>query len=271
MSKSLIVIAGKGAYPVELARSARRQGVSKIVAVAFKGETRKEIEQEVDDIRWLHVGELELFRKAFRDFGLSRAVMAGQITPSNLFNARMDKAMLDLLVRLPRKNADTIFGAIQKELEQLGVELCPAVTFMQSNVVEAGLLTERKPDDAQLKDIQQGLELAKCCAKMKAGQSVAVKQGTVIAVEAFEGTDKMIQRAGKVGGPGCVIVKAAQARHDMRWDIPVVGMTTLKHLKKAKCSCLAMEAGKVILLEREKVIAGADAAGIPLLVLETGG
>jgi len=268
MSTELVIIAGKGAYPIELARSARSQGVSKIAAVAFRGETRKQIEEVVDEVRWMYVGELGNFRKALRSFEMNQAVMAGQITPSNLFNARLDKAMRDLLKSLPRKNADTIFGAIGDELSALGVELLPAHPFMKLNLVEEGRLTALHPTKQQELDIQQGLDLAKCCAKLQAGQSVAIKEGTVIAVEGFEGTDQMILRSGKVGGEGCVIVKVAQQGHDMRWDIPVVGMTTLKTLKKAKCGCLAMEAGKVILLEKEKVVAAAEAAGICLVVLE---
>ncbi|MGA0334261.1 MAG: LpxI family protein, partial [Kiritimatiellia bacterium] len=259
---------GKGAYPVELARSARAQGVKKITAVAFRGETRKEITQVVDEVRWMFVGELENFRQAFVDFGIPCAVMAGQITPSNLFHARLDKAMRELLKSLPRKNADTIFGAIGRELQTLGVELLPAHQFMDLNLVQAGILTRRAPTPQEQQDIVQGTELAKSCAKLQAGQSVAIKQGTVIAVEGFEGTDQMILRAGKVGGEGCVIVKMAQPRHDMRWDIPVIGMTTLKKLKKARCSCLAVEAGKVILLEKESVLEAANAAGISLVVLE---
>lgn len=268
MINELVIIAGRGAYPIELARSARAKGLTRIAAVAFKGETRREIESVADTVRWMYVGEFANFRQAFRDFGIGQAVMAGQITPSNLFNARLDKAMRDLLKSLPRKNADTIFGAVGHELKMLGVDLLPAHQFMQANLVEAGVLTAVEPTESQTKDVNQGLELAKACAKLQAGQSVAIKQGTVIAVEGFEGTDKMILRAGKVGGAGCVIVKAAQVAHDMRWDIPVVGLTTVKNLKKAKCGCLAMEAGNVILLEKEKVVAAADAAGICLLVLE---
>jgi len=268
MISELVLIAGKGAYPIECARSARTQGVQRLVAVAFKGETDKEIETVVDEVIWMYVGELATFREAFKTYKIPQAVMAGQIAPSNLFNARLDKAMRELLATLPRKNADTIFGAIGDELEKLDVELLPAHEFMKANLVTSGVLTQREPTPEQQKDIQQGLELAKCCSQLQAGQSVAIKQGTVIAVEGFEGTDKMILRAGKVGGEGCVIVKVAQQKHDMRWDIPVVGLTTLKQLKKAKCSCLAMEAGKVILLEKEKVIASATAAGICLTVLE---
>jgi hypothetical protein len=268
MISELVLIAGKGAYPIECARSARTQGVERLVAVAFKGETDKEIEDVVDDVTWMHVGELKSFRDAFKSYNISDAVMAGQIAPSNLFNARLDKAMRELLATLPRKNADTIFGAIGDDLKSRGVKLLPAHEFMKANLVTSGVLTQREPTPEQAADIQQGLELAKCCSQLQAGQSVAIKQGTVIAVEGFEGTDKMIQRAGKVGGDGCVIVKVAQQKHDMRWDIPVVGLITLKQLKKAKCSCLAMEAGKVIILEKDKVVEAADASGICLVVLE---
>ncbi len=269
MKDELVIIAGKGAYPIELARSARAQGVKRLVAVAFRGETRKAIEQVVDEVRWVYVGQLEAFRQALRDFGISQAVMAGQIAPSNLFNARLDKAMRDLLKSLPRKNADTIFGAVGEELAALNVTLLPACHFMKENVVRAGVLTRTGPSAEQESDIRQGVELAKCCSKLQAGQSVAVKHGTVIAVEGFEGTDEMIARAGKVGGAGCVIVKVAQVNHDRRWDIPVVGLNTIKHLRKAKCGCLAMEAGNVILLEKEEVIEAAESAGICLVGLES--
>jgi DUF1009 family protein len=124
-------------------------------------------------------------------------------------------------------------------------------------------------EDQDKQDIRQGLELAKACARLQAGQSVAVKQGTVIAVEGFEGTDQMILRAGKIGGEGCVVVKIAQQRHDMRWDIPVVGTRTIRNLRKAKCRGLALEAGKAILLEREEVLRQAAEAGLFLVVLES--
>lgn len=265
--EALGLIAGKGAYPLELARNARAQGVDRICAVAFRGETSKNIETVADEVEWMRVGQLDPFLRAFREFGVDRAVMAGQITPSNLFSARLDKPMRDLLGRLPRKNADSIFGAVGEELAAIGVELLPASDFMESARVEAGVLTG-EPSDRDGADIQQGMELAKACARLQAGQSVAVKQGTVIAVEGFEGTDKMIQRAGRVGGEGCVVVKVAQQLHDMRWDIPVVGTRTVRNLRKAKCRGLALEAGKAILLQREKVLDLMRDAGMFLLVLE---
>lgn len=264
---SLGMIAGRGAYPLELAESARLQGVTRIEAVAFVGETGKKINELCDKVVWIRVGELTPFLDAFKEFDTTRAVMAGQIRPSNLFLTRIDKAMRELLASLPRKNADTIFSAIGNELEKIGVELIDAGQFMESRMPEAGVLTDRGPGDEEWADIRQGVELAKLTAHFKAGQSVAIKRGTVIAVEGFEGTDRMIKRAGKVGGPECTIVKVAQPEHDMRFDIPVVGLRTMRSMRKAKARCLAIEAGKAVLLEKDAVLAEAKRLGIVIVVL----
>jgi DUF1009 family protein len=268
MSTKLLLIAGKGAYPLELARSAREQGMDKLVVIAFKGETCKELESLCDKITWLHVGHLASFREACTNAGVSQAVMAGQITPSNLFLARFDKPMRELLAGLPKKNADTIFGAVADELAALGIKLLPAHRFLESCQVPPGCLTGREPNKTQWADIRQGVKLASACAMMQAGQSVAVKNGTVIAVEGFEGTDEMILRAGKLAGSGCVVVKVAQQNHDSRWDIPVVGLNTLKSLKKAKCSSLAIEADQVIVLERDELVRNAEEAGISIVAVK---
>jgi DUF1009 family protein len=145
MITHLGLIAGKGAYPLELARSAREQGVVYLAAVAFRGETSKEIESVADEVTWMHVGQLGPFMEAFRRFEVHHAVMAGQITPSNLFTARLDKPMMEMLARLPRKNADKIFGAVGDTLASVGVELLPAHEFMQSSRVEPGVLCGSHP------------------------------------------------------------------------------------------------------------------------------
>lgn len=266
---ALGIIAGKGAYPLELAESARAQGVTRIVAVAFRGETNKAINNLCDEVVWLYVGQLKPFMEAFRSFGVPVAVMAGQITPSDLFLTRLDKEMRALLAALPRKNADTIFSAIGDELDKVGVKLGNAAAYMESRVPqEAGVLTERVPEEQEWDDIRQGLELARTSAALKAGQSVAIKKGTVIAVEAFEGTDQMIERAGKVGKAGCVIVKVAQPNHDMRFDIPVVGLRTIRKMARARATCLAIEAGNAILLEKDAVLAEAERCGIAVVVVD---
>lgn len=268
MEKSLCIIAGRGVYPLELARSARANGVQRVHAVAFRGETRKDLAAEVDGLRWVRVGRLADLLDAVKSSGAPEAVMVGQIKPAHLFLARFDAPMRELLARLPRRNADTIFGAVGEELAKLGVTLVHAGRFMESRMPAPGVLTNREPTEREWADIRQGFDLAKFSASHKAGQSVVVKNGTVLAVEAFEGTDKMILRAGRVGGRGGVVVKVAQEDHDMRFDIPAAGPRTLQSMKRAGCGCLALEAHRSILLERDKVIFEANAANICVVAVE---
>jgi DUF1009 family protein len=266
----ICILAGRGVYPLELARSARAAGVRRVVAVGFHGETRRELARLVDEMRWVHVGSLRELLEAVKGLETGEAVMAGQIRPSNLFLTRLDKPMRELLAALPRRNADTIFGAVGAELLKIGVRLGHAGRYMESRMPSAGILSRRAPSPEEWADIRQGFELAKTSAALKAGQAVVIKRGTVIAVEAFEGTDRMILRAGKVGGADGVVVKVAQPDHDMRFDIPVAGMGTLRSLRRAKCRCLALEAGRGILLERERFLRGADALGLAVVFTPDG-
>lgn len=255
---SLSIIAGRGAYPLVLARSARLQGVTRLCAVAFKGETEPEIGRLVDQVTWIHLGQLGALLDALRGFGVPHAVMAGQIKPTHLFSLRMDGPMLKLLGRLKERNAHSIFGAIGDELRAIGVDLQPASLFMESTMPAAGLLSARPPSPEEVQDIELGLHVAKSTSGLDIGQTVVIKRGTILAVEAFEGTDAAILRAGELGGEGAVVVKVAKRGHDMRFDIPVIGEHTFKTLKKARAAVLAVEAGRTILLEREKLVAEAD-------------
>ncbi|MBN1269918.1 MAG: UDP-2,3-diacylglucosamine diphosphatase LpxI [Kiritimatiellae bacterium] len=266
--EALGIIAGKGVYPLLLAESAKKQGVKRVFVIAFKRETDCRIERLADEVTWVHLGQLAPVIEAFRKSGVAKAVMAGQITPTHLFNIRMDRAMLDLLKKLPVRNAETIFGAVGERLKAVGVELQPAHLFMESAMCPAGLLSKRAPTDAERADIDLGLQVAKLTSSIDIGQTVVIKQGTILAVEAFEGTDAAILRAGKLGGPGAVVVKVAKQGHDMRFDIPVVGMHTMKVLKKVRAAVLAVEAGRAIVLEREEVAAEADRLGMSLLAVE---
>lgn len=266
--ESLALIAGRADYPLLLARAARAQGVKRITAIAFKGETRRDISQVADEVIWLHVGSLGALIGALGKSGAQHAVMAGQINPKNLFCVRMDKALMDLLKSLPVKNAHTIFGGITAEIEKAGVKLLPASSFMQDFMPSAGRLTQRAPDARELADMQIGRRVIKDTSHLDIGQTVVVKEGMVLAVEAFEGTDRAIRRGGKLGGKGAVVVKVPKAGHDMRFDIPVIGKWTLRSLKKAKASCLAIEAGGAILLNKDELVAQADAAGLAITVLD---
>ena len=262
MPETLGVIAGLGSYPWQLARSAHAQGVKRVVAFAFKGETERVIAKYADEVVWMHLGSLQALLDAVRAKGVTKLVMAGQIKPTRLFNLRLDAKALAILRTLKVRNAHTIFGAIGDELRAIGAELLPAYCFMETEMPAAGTLGQRAPDERELADIRLGAKVAKITSGLEIGQTVVVKEGTVLAVEGFEGTDETILRAGRLGGPGAVVVKVAKLGHDMRFDIPIVGLRTFKMLKKAKISCLAVEAKRTILLEREKLAAEADRLGI---------
>lgn len=269
MPETLGVIAGLGSYPWQLARSAHAQGVKRVVAFAFKGETERVIGKYADEVVWLHLGSLGALLDAVKARGTTKIVMAGQIKPTRLFTLRLDAKALAILRTLKTKNAHTIFGAIGDELKAVGAELMPAYLFMETEMPAAGVLGRRVPDAREQADIQLGAKVAKVTSGLEIGQTVAVKDGTVLAVEGFEGTDETILRAGRLGGPGGVVVKVAKLGHDMRFDIPIIGLRTFKMLKKAKISCLAVEAKRTILLEREKLVAEADRLGIAFTAFDT--
>lgn len=251
---SLGVLAGKGVYPLELLRSARAQGVQRLFVTAFRGETARDVDRLADETVWLRVGQLHALLDALRSSGVRHAVMVGQITPTHLFNIRPDRAMLELLSALPARNAHTIFGAVAERLRATGVELLPAASFMASAMPSPGVLGPRAPDARERADMALGLKTAKAVSALEIGQTVVVKEGAILAVEAFEGTDETLKRAGRLGGRGAVAVKVAKRGHDMRFDIPVVGERTLRLLAKIGASALAVEAGRTILLERERLI-----------------
>jgi len=266
--QELLVIAGKGSYPVLLAASARQQGVRRVVAIAFRHETSREIGRVADEVRWVYLGQLQAVLDALQSSGIRHAVMAGQITPTHLFSLRFDRAALALLARLRERNAHSIFGAIAEEIKAAGVELLPAYLFMESAMPQPGRIGAREPTEEEREDIRLGLKVAKTTSGIDIGQTVVLKRGTILAVEAFEGTDDAIRRGGRLGGPGAVVVKVAKQGHDMRFDIPVVGLHTLRTLRKARAAVLAVEARRTILLERDALVAEADRMGLSLLAVE---
>jgi len=267
--ESLIIIAGRHAYPSILAKAARKAGVRRIVVLGFKGETSREMAALADEIHWIHLGSMRAFLDKLESTGIKQCMMVGQIAPHNLFQVRMDKLALEMYRSLETRNAHTIFGAIVSEIEKLGIEVLPGNSFMECHTPSAGQLSRRVPTEREQADIELGLKLVKGTSEFEIGQTVAVKDGIIIAVEAFEGTNQTIKRAGKVGKAGAVVVKVPKIGHDMRFDIPVVGAKTFKMMKKAKVSCIAVEAGKTILLEKEKIVALADQYGIAFVAVQT--
>ena len=250
---SLGLIAGNRSLPLEFARHARAAGVKKLVAVAFDNETDPELAKLVDDIVWLKVGQLSKMIAAFTQRGVRHCVMAGQIAPRNLFELRPDFRALALLMRLREKNAHTLFGAIADELQREGVELIEATPWLKPFMPQTGFQLGPKPSAAQQADVEFGFRIAKEVSRLEIGQTVVVKDGTVLAVEGFEGTDKCLARGGELAGPvgGAVAVKVAKEKHDLRFDIPCLGPQTLEACAAARIAALAFEAGKSLLLEQE--------------------
>lgn len=254
-NQPLGLIAGNRALPLLFAEQARRAGVARLVAVAFEGETNPELAKLVDDIVWLRVGQLGKMIEAFTTRGVRQCVMVGQIAPKNLFDLRPDLRAMALLLRLKEKNAHTIFGAIADELKKDGVELIEATPWLRPLMPAAGFHLGSPLSDAQRVDVEFGFRIAKEISRLEIGQTVVVKNGVVLAVEGFEGTDKCLARGGELAGKdgGAVAVKVAKEKHDLRFDIPCVGRQTIESCVAAGVSVLALESEQTLLLEAEEV------------------
>jgi hypothetical protein len=266
----LLIVAGSGTYPACLAAGARKAGVRHISVLAIRGMTSSALKPLCDEIVWFGVGELRaIFDWAARQ-GFTGALMAGQIHPLALFTTRFDDLARSWLSSLPVKNAHTIFGKVAAEFEKLGIRVLPASCYMDDCVPGPGVLTRRAPDAREQADIAFGHDIASRICGLDVGQTLLVKDGAILAVEALEGTNATILRGGKLGGKGAVVVKVATQGHDMRFDIPVIGEGTISVLRKAGVSAVAFQAGRLVLLERPKVVAAADKLNIALVGIDSG-
>jgi UDP-2,3-diacylglucosamine hydrolase len=264
--ETLGLIAGNRSLPLLFAQEARRLGIKRLVAVAFEGETDTALAPLVDDIVWLKVGQLTRLVSAFTDRAVRQCVMVGQIAPKNLYDVRPDLRAMGMLLRLKEKNAHTIFGAIAEELKKDGVELIEATPWLKPLMPGADFHLGPKLSARQREDVAFGFRVAKEVSRLEIGQTVVVKDGTVLAVEGFEGTDKCLARGGELAGQdgGAVATKVAKVNHDMRFDIPCLGPQTLETCAAARVAVLALEAGKSLLLEQETCARLADRHRISL-------
>jgi UDP-2,3-diacylglucosamine hydrolase len=262
---TLGIIAGNGVYPRLLADAARKAGVKKIIAAAFTDETDPVLAQHVDLIEWMRVGQLNRLLKFFNQKKVHHAIMAGQIAPKNLFDLRPDLKALMLLGKLKQRNAESIFAAIADELTKADVELLPATTFLENCLATAGLIAGLKLNRREEEDVDLGWKIAKEIARLDIGQTVIVKNGTVVAVEAFEGTNEAIRRGGALAREGGVMVKVAKPNQDMRFDAPVIGVETIRVAAEARLRVIAVDAGKTLLLERDTVVNLADRTKISIV------
>jgi UDP-2,3-diacylglucosamine hydrolase len=259
------IIAGNGVYPRLLADGARRAGVKKIVTAAFMGETDPTLEQHVELIEWMRVGQLGRLLKSFRSQGIHHAIMAGQIAPKNLFDLRPDLKALMLLGKLKERNAESIFAAIADELAKIDVDLLPATTFLEDSLAQPGPIAGPKLSPRQEHDVELGWNAAKDIAQLNIGQTIVIKNGTIVAVEALEGTNEAIKRGGKLAREGAVMVKVSKPNQDMRFDVPVIGVETVRIAAESGVRVIAVEAGKTLLLERDAVIALANGSNISVV------
>ena len=251
--KTLAIIAGNGVYPQAMARAARAAGVPRLTVAAFQNETDPALAELVDEIEWMRVGQLGTMLGFLKKSGASHAVMSGQIHPRNLFDLRPDIKALVVLARLKQRNAESIFSAIADEMAAAGIELLPATTYMEEHLAPAGLIAGPKLKPRDEEDVRYGFRIAKETSRLDIGQTVVVKNGTVLAVEAFEGTNAAIKRGGELGRKDAIMVKVSKPNQDFRFDVPVIGPLTLEAARDARLRAIGVEAGKTLLLEREKL------------------
>jgi len=279
-SKTLGLIAGNGRFPFLLLDAARAEGL-RVVVAAIREETDPTMDQRAraDDgvvVHWLSLGELSRLIETFQREGVTRAVMAGQVKHKQIFSSiRPDWRLAKLLLNLRTRNTDMLLGAVAKVLEDEGITLLSSTQFLEPMLAPAGVLTQRAPDADELADIAYGLRVARGIAGFDLGQTVVIAARACVAVEAMEGTDATIARAGALFAAmddeastlqrRLTVVKVAKPQQDMRFDVPVCGVPTIEAMRAAGATCLCVEAGRTLLFDREAMVAAADAAGIAVI------
>ncbi len=269
MISKLLVIAGAGDYPRLVVEGAKRAGVARVDVMAVKGSCERATRRVADQVVAFAAGECDRVIAWAAEAGYDGAILAGQVNPMSLFCGKFDAVVSGWLKAMPVKNAHTIFGKLVMEFERAGVRILPASSFMESHLPGVGVLTERGPDAAEQDDFRRAMEVAADVGRHDVGQTVLVKSGMVLAVEAFEGTNAAIRRAGRLS-KGAVLFKAAREGHDWRFDIPVVGLKTLKVMKRAGVKALGFQAGRLLLLERERVLKFANRHSIAIVGIDSG-
>jgi hypothetical protein len=266
MKERIGLIAGNGQFPVMFAQAARSQG-KEVVAIAVHEETTPELANYVHKIHWIGVGNLREFLQLVKQERLKKMVMAGQIRPMHIFNAKvaMDENLKRFLKKVKDKRANSLLGEIARMLNRMGVKLLDSTTFLKDHLVRRGNLTRRAPTKTQWEDIHFGRKIAKRISGLDIGQTVVVKDKAILAIEAIEGTDETIKRGGGLVRSGAVVIKVSKPHQDMRFDIPLVGPGTIESLVSVSCAVLAMEAGKTLFVDKVKCLELAERNNICLV------
>jgi DUF1009 family protein len=265
-SRPLALIAGQGSYPILLAERARKAGIH-VCLIELGGETSPDLISSFPENQRsaVKVGQVGKLLKELKNFNAGYAVMAGQVTPGKLFRGlHPDLKAIRMLAGLDRKNAETIFGAIGNEIEKADIHLLDAKVFMDEDLAEEGVIVKGK-EQIDPEHLSHGIEIARENARLDVGQGVVVSRGTVLAVEAFEGTNAMLERAGNFGAKNCLFIKLGKTKQDTRFDVPVFGLQTLEAMRGAGIKNAAIEAGSVLLLNQKEVIRKAQRLGTSLL------
>jgi DUF1009 family protein/predicted dehydrogenase len=269
--KKIGLIAGGGQFPILFARAARENGVE-VVAVALEGETDKQLEPEVDVCAWVSLGKLGRMIEIFEKAQVSEVAMAGTVAKTKLYSKiRPDWKAVRLLARMLHKKDDAILRGFTEELERHGIRVRPSTIFLPELLAPPGILTRRKPNSREKRDVEFGWNLAKEIGKLDIGQCILVRDQAVLAVEAIEGTDEAIRRGGQLGKSEVVVVKVSKPHQDLRFDVPAVGLQTIETMKEAGASVLVVEAGKTLMFDRDKMIQAADDARIVILSISEDG
>src|SRR5919112_234708 len=252
------LIAGNGKFPFLVVEGARRAGAELAVA-AIKEETDPAIERVAERVTWVGIGQLGRMIRFFKREGVEKAIMAGQVKHVQIFSGALpDVRMLRMLLSLPRRNTDALIGGVAAELQREGIELIDSTPFRQDPLPREGVLSRRAPDERERGDIEYGLEVAREIARLDLGQTIVVRSRACVAVEAMEGTDAVILRAGALARGRLTVVKVAKPSQDMRFDVPCVGVPTVESMIEAGATCLCLTAGKTLLFDREEMLSLAD-------------
>jgi DUF1009 family protein len=264
--KKLGLIAGLGDLPMSIATDAKAQGYT-VVAIALEPLADKSLQSSVDEIKWINVGKFGKILETLKKYGIKEAVMAGKVSKTLLYKSKItpDLKAVKLLFSLKDRKDDSILLAFTKELEKEGIKLLDITRFTFSMLTPEGILTKEKPTDEEWKDIKFGWKIAKEIGGLDIGQTVVVKNQAVMAVEAIEGTDEAIKRGGLLAGKGAVIIKVSKPNQDMRFDVPVVGLNTVKTMAEVSARVLCIESRKSIILNKEKIIKESNKAGIAIV------
>lgn len=263
------LIAGNGRFPFLVLEAARSQGIELVVA-AIREETFPEIEDAADTVHWMSLGQLGKLIRTFRAEGVDRAIMAGQVKHKQLFSGIVpDLKMLQMLAGLATRSTDSLIGGVAKVLEGEGIRLMDSTSFLRPLIPDPGTLTARAPSESEQRDLDYGYRIARELGRLDLGQSIVVSEGACVALEAMEGTDAVIERAASLAnGRSLALVKLAKPNQDLRFDVPVIGPKTLETMVRAHVCALAVEAGKTLMIDRDRLIREADDNGIAIVAVE---